>query len=63
MPEVLIFSTSASTFLMVGMLSPPRRINTMPFDDIVVVVVAGYAQSRQVADADRGDIPSSTGVP
>ena len=50
MPEALIFSTSASTRLMVGMLSAPRRISTMPCDDVVVVVLAGDAQPRLVAD-------------
>ena len=51
MPVVLIFAISASTRRMVGMLSAPRRISTMPCDDVVVVVLAGDAQSRLVADA------------
>ena len=46
-------STSASTRLMVGMLSAPRRISTMPCDDVVVVVLAGDAEPRLVADRRR----------
>ena len=52
----LILSTSASTRLMVGMLSRAAAHQHDALDDVVVVVVAGDAEPRQVADRDGGDV-------
>ena len=41
---------------MVGELCSPRRISTMPCDDIVVLVLAGDAEPRLLADGDGGDV-------
>ena len=56
MPELLILSTSASTRLMVGMLSRAAAHEHDALHDVVVVVVAGDAEARQVADRAPGDV-------
>lgn len=49
---LLILSTSASTPLRVGMVSAPRRISIDALHDVVVVVLAGDAEPRLVANGD-----------
>ena len=47
---------------MVGVVCSPRRISTMPCNDIVVVVLAGDAEARSEALLDVGDIAHEDGI-